>query len=225
MPAFHVLDKGEHGMNLYGYIEDYLSALRHEQGASKTTHKQYQAQLRHCHRWMTENGYPEPDLSDLTLPVLRRFLYFLSGKGLRPRTIRSYFCPLHSLGEFLIVNGALMDNPAKTLTLPKKDAAQRLTVSDDEVRELLLACQRQRNARRTALCHAVMSVLIFGGLRRAELCNLHLEDANLKEKSLLVRSGKGSKSRKVYIPDEAVIAIREWMALRWKDAPILTYSP
>ncbi len=204
-------------MNLYSLIEDYLQALRHEQGATATTCKQYQAQLRHFHNWLIENGYPTPTLGEFTLPVLRRFLYYLGGKNLRPRTMRSYFHPLRSMGEFLIANGALTENPAKALPMPKKDAAERLTVSDTEVRELLAACERQRNVRRTALCRAVMCVLIYGGLRRAELCNLYLEDVNAAEKSLLIRSGKGQKSRKVYLPDDAVNALKEWIAQRWPD--------
>lgn len=204
-------------MELYGVMEDYLRALKFEQGAAATTFKGYQAQLRHFHNWLMGNGYPAPVVADFNTPVLRRFLYYLGGKGLRPRTVRSYFHPLRALGEFLVANGLLKDNPAKALAMPKKDAAQRETVSDEEVRELLAACERQRNARRVAACRAVLCVLIYGGLRRAEVCDLQVEDVNVKEKSLLVRMGKGSKSRKVFLPDVAVSALKEWMAQRWAD--------
>ena len=105
----------------------------------------------------------------------------------------------------------------KALTLPKKDAAKRLTVSNDEVAGLLDACARYRNQRRAALHSAVLHVLIFGGVRRAELCDLHLDDVNLSEKSLLVRCGKGSKSRKIYLPQNALNAVREYLPFRPKD--------
>ena len=92
------------------------------------------AQLRHVHRWLTENGYPEPTTDCLNVPVCRRVLYYLSGKGLRPRSILSYFDPLDGLCAFLVEHGLLNENPVKRLTLPKKDAAVRKTVSDEEVR-------------------------------------------------------------------------------------------
>jgi len=203
-------------MNLYRAIEDYLLFIRHEQGVSSATFKGYRAQLRHFHRWLIENGYPNPGITDYTTPVLRRFLHYLAGKELRPRTIRSYFHPLTGLGRFLMANSLLTENPAKGLTLPKNDAAQRLTVSDEEIRQLLIACERQRHPRRIALCRAVLAVLVYGGLRRQELCDLRVTDADMQEKSLLVRCGKGSKSRKVFLCDDAVTALKEWIALRPK---------
>lgn len=208
-------------MLLYTLIGDYLQALRVEQGAAATTQKGYTAQIRHFHTWLTANGYPEPILADFNAPVCRRFLYYLSGKGLRPRSIRSYFHPLKGFGEFLIRNGVLTDNPAKTVTLPKKDAALRKTITDEEIALLLDACRRHRSPRRVALCRAVLCVLVYGALRRSELCDLRLEDVTLpdpKDKkskgSLLVRCGKGSKSRRIYLPDEALAALKEWLALR-----------
>jgi hypothetical protein len=43
------------------------------------------------------------------------------------------------------------------LILPKKDAARRLTVSDEEIRQLLVACERCRNPRQAAQNRAVLA--------------------------------------------------------------------
>ena len=203
-------------MRLDTIIKDYLQALRVEQGAALTTHRGYQSHLHHFHAWLTTNGYAEPTLAEFTVPVLRRFLYYLSGKNLRPRTIRSYFQPLKGIGEFLISNGLATENAAKGVNLPKKDAAIRKTVSDAEIRLLLDACTRERNARKSALNSAVLHVLVYGAIRRSELCDLRVDDIDVKAKSLLVRCGKGSKSRKIYLPDVAITALKEWLALRPK---------
>ena len=62
-----------------------------------------------------------------------------------------------------------------------------------------------------------MSVLCYGCLRRSELCDLRESDVDLADKSLLIRSGKGRKSRRVFVCADAVTALREWLALREAD--------
>ena len=170
-------------MQLTDCITDYLRFILHERGLSKNTHTGYQSKLRHLHRWLTENGYPAPTTDCLTVTLCRRFLYYLSGKGLRPRTIRCYFDPIDGLCQLLIANKLLTENPVKALTLPKKDAAKRDTVSNDEVAGLLEACSRYRVAKVAAQNSAVLHLLIFSGARRSELCDLHLSDIDLAEKS------------------------------------------
>ena len=204
-------------MQLTDCITDYLRFIRHERGLSENTHRGYQAQLRHFTRWLVENGHPQPTTDCLTVPLCRRFLYYLSGKGLRPRTVRSYFDPLGGMCLFLIENGLLTENPVKALTLPQKDAALRQTVSNEEIAGLLEACCRYRVPKVTALNSAVLHLLIFSGARRSELCDLHLADIDFAEKSLLIRAGKGQKSRKVYLPKNALDAVREYLPFRPKD--------
>ena len=199
-------------------ITDYLAFLRHEQGAAPTTCKSYASRLNTFLRWtVNEAGYPTPTLDDFTLPLLRRFLYARSNKGDRPRTIRGWFNALRGLGTFLVNNGALTENPAAKVQLPKMDAATRLLVNDAEVSAMFDACERQRTPRLTALSRAVLSVLCYGAMRRSELCDLHVDDVDLADKSLLIRSGKGRKSRRVFVCADAVDALREWLACRETD--------
>jgi site-specific recombinase XerD len=197
-------------------IEDYLLYALHEQHVAKTTHKQYRAMLRHFDHWMTENGYPDPALSDVSTPLCRRFLQYLSGKGLRPRTTRSYFHALRALGAYAIQVGLSTEDPIRAVSMPRKDAAGRLTISDDEIRLLLEAVERDRNPKRLAQRRAVLYVGIYGALRRAEMTDLRVDDIDVSRRSVLVRSGKGAKSRVVFLPDAAIAALREWITLRGK---------
>jgi site-specific recombinase XerD len=124
-------------MLLSDYVSDFLSYMAHEKGARATTLKGYQSQLRHFIRWMIENGYTSPTLSDLSTPVIRRYLYHhcnrkgANGKVQRPRSVRSYFHCLRSLGDWLVENSALTTNVFKSVLMPSKGIALRLTVSDE----------------------------------------------------------------------------------------------
>ena len=205
-------------MTLMDCMNDYHAYLKHEQGVSAQTAEQYISWMRYLHRWLEANGFENPTPDVLTSPTLRRFLYHLSGeKQYRPRTIRGVFSPVKGLAKFLVTNGVLSEDPTRSIQLPKKDAAIRLTISDAEIKALLAACERQRNPKQVALCCAVFQVLIYGALRRGELLDLRLDDVDYEEKSVLVRSGKGSKSRRVFVPKDCTDAVREWLAFRPKN--------
>jgi integrase/recombinase XerC len=204
-------------MKLSDCITDYLNFIRHERNLAKSTCLHYQCWLRHFTDWLDANGHPNADLDVFSVPVLRRYQYHKAKEGARPRTIHSAFHSLRGLGEFLTTNGLLDTNPCAGLTMPKKDAAQRLIVTDADVAALFEAAERQRTPRQVALSRAILCVLAYGGLRREEVCSLHISDVDLADKSILVRSGKGRKSRRVFVCTEAVHALREWLAQRETD--------
>lgn len=202
-------------MILEDCVRDYHAYLKHEQGAAPQTAEQYQSWLRYLLRWMAANGYPTPTVVDFNTTVLRRFLYHLSGeKDYRPRTVRGAFCPAKGLAKFLVRNGVLAEDPTATIQMPKKDAAIRDTVSDADVRALLDAAERQRNPKQVALARCVLSLLVYGALRRQELLDLHIADVDTTENAVLVRSGKGRKSRRVFVPASVSVAVKEWLAYR-----------
>ncbi len=71
---------------------------------------------------------------------------------------------------------------------------------------------------------ALIAVLSGSGLRRSEVVGLDLAHYNPEESSLLVRKGKGGKSRTVYLPAGAVSALDAWLKVRG-DAPGPLISP
>ena len=60
---------------------------------------------------------------------------------------------------------------------------------------------------------AIIALLYTGGLRRAELVNISLADYDPDEKMIKVK-GKRNKERLVHIPDGAVSALGDWLAVR-----------
>lgn len=201
--------------------EDYLNHIRHERNLSENTYYSYKSHLQRLESWLGTNGHPSPVLfrEGFTTQCLRKYLYYLSESGLRPRTIRSVFNAVRGIGAFAEENGLLSNNPSLTIRLPKKDAAERLLVSTGELTVLLEACDRQRNPATATISKAMFSVLIFCGLRSAELLDLKVSDINIGGKTLLVAHGKGDKSRVLYPPDECLEALSKWLQIRPNDHP------
>lgn len=98
--------------------------------------------------------------------------------------------------------------------MPKKDAARRPLIEDSEIQRLLDACERQADPRKVALSRAVLSTLIFAGLRRSECLGLRVQDVSIEANSILVANGKGAKSRRVYPCRECLTALADWLVVR-----------
>jgi len=207
---------GEAPPKLASWSEDFFYHIRHERGLAESTCVGYISWVRKFVGWLLENGYPNADTADFSVATLRRYQQSVSKRGIRPRTILGVFAPLASFGEFLIERGEIAENPVKYLTLPKKDAAIRPVVTEAEVRTMLGGVERFPHERKRALARAMLYTLVFTGVRSQELLDLKISHLNLQEKSLLVASGKGAKSRMVYLSDECMSAMKEWLALRGK---------
>ena len=90
-------------------------------------------------------------------------------------------------------------------------------LSLDEIKALIAHCLEIGTA--IALRDgAVISVLRCGGIRRQELVRLDKRDVNLETGAVLVRHGKGNKTRTVYLSQIALELVNRWLEVRG-DAP------
>lgn len=197
---------------------DYLNWLKHEIKKADTTHRTYQSWLNRYERWLADNGFPEPDLeAALSTSILRRYQYSLDKLGLVPNTIRAAFHPIRGLGEFLINQAGLLDeNPVKKLTMPKKNEGRRLTMCDKEAVDLLDAAGRQCDPRKVAMSIALVTALLYTGVRANELVHIKVEDVSLEREELLVSTAKGGKMRTLFPAPEFFVAVRAWLREREK---------
>ncbi len=116
----------------------------------------------------------------------------------------------------------LMDSRdyAKAIDLPRIKTSQNLrgrALSIDEIGALLEACAEDptpAGARDAAL----IAILRGAGLRRAEVVKLELRDFNASTRAVEVRGGKGGKNRTVYLPEDAIELVQEWLTFRG-DSP------
>ena len=123
----------------------------------------------------------------------------LESQKLSGGTIRRKLSALSSLFEYLCESNAVQTNPVKGVKRPKVESYEGKTpaLGDHQARELLdvpdgttLKGKRDR---------AVLSVFLYHGLRREELCTLNVRDITQRRGVLHLRvHGKGGKTR--YIP-------------------------
>lgn len=93
------------------------------------------------------------------------------------------------------------------IALAKPKKPQRLIreyLKKDEVKEIISFCRTLREK-------AIILTLAYSGVRLRELCTLRVSDINPIERSILVRDGKGSQDRIVYIPSKCVNGLERYI--------------
>lgn len=121
------------------------------------------------------------------------------GRPLAGATIRRKLSALSSLFEHLCECNAVLHNPVDGVTRPKVESYEGKTpaLGDHQARELLNAPNKETlKGKRDA---ALLSTLLYHGLRREEACSLKVKDVTQRRGVLHLRvHGKGDKLR--YIP-------------------------
>jgi len=196
-------------------VATYLKHIRVERGFSRKTVQTYQAWLRHFTRWLGGVVGVEPDITHITTERLRDFAaYLVDQRKHQPKSVHSAFHAIRSLTIYLSGQGLIPKDPCAGLKMPKRRSPQRPSASDEEVARLLKACDDLPDGRIGSLVKAIISVVAFAGLRRAELRDLKIGDVSFEQNAITIRNGKGGKARKVYPHPDCLAAIQAWLKVR-----------
>ncbi len=134
-----------------------------------------------------------------------------------PATAKKMMCALKRVLREARKLG-LMDaqSYAQAVELPPIKSSKKLrgrALSQKEITALMDACTNDPTLQGTRDA-ALIAILRGAGLRRAEVVKLELLDFNASTSAMEVRGGKGDKDRTVYLPDEAIAFVEDWLTLR-----------
>jgi integrase/recombinase XerD len=123
----------------------------------------------------------------------------LEGRALEPSTIRRKLSAIASLFDHLCEANAVTHNPADGVRRPSEglNEGKSAALGDDQAKAILEAPSAA--TLKGLRDRAILSALLFHGLRRAELCSLAVGDLQSRRGVMHFRVlGKGGKTR--YIP-------------------------
>ena len=175
------------------------------------TRRAYQNDLEAFLRFV---GVTEPnDFRQLTRAHLIAWRKELERQSLEPATIRRKLSALSNLFDFLCDQNAIAHNPAKGVKRPKEGANEGKTpaLSDAQAKRLLEA--PAANTLKGQRDRAILAVLLYHALRRAELCVLRVKDYAVRRGiPTLAVLGKGSRWRYLPVHPRAMTLIEDYLA-------------
>ena len=123
----------------------------------------------------------------------------LESRALEPATVRRKLSALSSLYDFLCESNAVPFNPADGVKRPNmgSNEGKSPALGDEQARAILEA--PDTSTLKGVRDRAILSTLLFHGLRRAELCSLAVGDVHSRRGVIHFKvKGKGGKTR--FIP-------------------------
>lgn len=185
---------------------DYLAHLA-SRGFAPPTVKNRRLSLLGFIRWCRGLGIHRP--REVTPAVLEGYRAWLrlrrktNGTPLAPITQRERLFAVHDYMGWLCSRGALSQNPAEGLELPRPGHPLPLAPLSDAQIERVLALPE--TATPLGLRdRAILETLYSTGIRRRELTRLSTIDLDPRRRILFVRQGKGRRDRVVPLGDRAL---------------------
>ena len=189
-----------------------------ENGCTLPTQRRYQSAVRAFAAWFERQNHEPFSPQHLTPIDLTGYIKQLQRES-ATSTVNVHVCALRSFCVWLVEQGQLERNPAQRLRAigTSKPLAPK-ALKSAQVNALLRAAQQTRHASRD---YALLQLMIQTGLRISECAALRLGDVRLSERQwqLVVRAGKGNKSRTVPLNASVRQALAEYLGPLWSIEP------
>lgn len=184
-----------------GFLLDQRS-----KGRSPKTIKNRRSNVMLLARWCTGQGEGDPE--KVTKAVMKAYLA-AQLEGRQGSGASTMYQDLRTFWSWFAADYET-DDPMKSVPRPKGHAKAVPVLAPGQLKAVFAAAKDQRPwyaARDTA----IVWLLLESGVRRAELANLDVEDVDLLARTVVVRCGKGGKSRVTVFGDETASALHKWM--------------
>lgn len=197
-------------MRLAEAITGFLETVEFEYGYSAHTLRAYRTDLRSLVDYLAERDVT--DSADLSIDVLRDWLWARQQAGLSSSTIGRGVATLKSFGGWLENRRVVPGNPASRLRAPKAAQSLPRVLSDEQMGRILdrAAVLAESGDPIEVRNHAILELLYASALRVSELSELPLQQLDLGERTVRVL-GKGGKERLVPFGAPAARALQRYV--------------
>lgn len=191
-------------------IEDFKNYLLLERNYSVDTAINYLSDISDLVSCINERKFV-PDLLHLEKQKhAEYFVSYLKNKGLSSKSIARKISSVRTFYNYLVDNHLVRLNPFIDVVTPKIEKRLPSIIDNDEINMMLNVIDTNKPLGERN--YLIIDLLYSLGLRVSELCNLKINDIDFSNKSLIVKSGKGSKDRYLVLHDVLVDELRNYIS-------------
>jgi len=197
-------------------IERYIQHLQYERNASPHTIRNYRSDLEQFRVFLIQHtGEEEVPVKSIDALRIRAYLAHLFEAEKKKTSIARKLSAVRAFFKFLVREGAVKENPSKTVSTPKLARTLPRIMTEEEMNEFLNRMAEGAATGDPVLIRdrAILELLYASGLRVSELVGLDLRQVNFGDGMVLVR-GKGDKERIVPFGSKARDALNAYLPVR-----------
>lgn len=169
---------------------------------SPNTVKNYLHGLKHFVLWL------DVPIEMVTHKKIGAYIDYLLCKRLKPKTINCYLNGVCQFYHYLSdEEGIRIVNPVKKPNIMNLPRGLPKHLKDEQIEILFNHLKGCRD-------RAMFMVMLRCGLRVEEVAHLSLGDIDLKRRMLFIQDGKGAKDRMVYISNDALHVLLDYLRVR-----------
>lgn len=206
---------------MYAEIDRFMDYLLSERNASRMTVKSYNDDLVQFaaflagledEEFQTQKGDSDLAAGEITPELIRAFVESCYDRSLKKSSISRKIACLKSFFTYLYNERIIDRNPAAEVSFPRREKPLPRFLYNGEVERILDFPVESFPDFRD---RAILETFYATGARVSELAAAEYVDLDLNARSLRVL-GKGARERVVFLTDDAVKRIREYLAERRK---------
>lgn len=158
------------------------------------------------------------EIEQITKHDIEAFVEHEQDRGLKIVSVRTRLVAIYAFLHFLVERGVVYPEVfAKKIKLRLPELLPR-AIDPDHVKQLLSVLDNIRD-------RAMILVLLRTGMRIGELLNTRVSDINIEERKIAIYEGeKNSLGRVVYLSDDAICSLRNWLRKRDAQKQVLFYG-
>ncbi len=193
------------------HVERFIEQLQAQRQLSEHTVCNYRRDILIFFTWYQDNK----EGMSIDRRCIQHFVAYMTGQKKAPATIARRLSALRQYFAFLLAEKIIAHNPAVDVKAPKKAKVLPKALPVDDINELLNHPDKYFDFKQAAHVrdYAIVELLYASGVRVAELASLNVGDIDLSGGQAVVL-GKGNKERLIHIGNKAVIALKQWLAVR-----------
>ena len=192
---------------MQGQLDRFVAYLRYEKSASPYTIKNYGSEIQEFIDFAADEG--AVDWPAVTVPLIRRYLLWLSSRQLAATSVSRRLSELRSFGQYLTRNGDIPRNPFHLVSLPRLPERLPNYLEYEEVLAMLRVPDTSKPA--GLRDRAILEVMYASGVRVSEVAGLNVGDYEREDARLRVW-GKGAKERIAFLGGPACSAVDAYVA-------------
>jgi site-specific recombinase XerD len=188
-------------MDITDAIIRYRRFLK-RRNVSPNTVKSYLNGLKHFVIWL------DVPIEETTYWKIVAYMDYLLGKRLKPKTVNCYLNSVCQFYHYLSEEEEVpIVNPVKKPNIMRLPRGLPKHLNDEHIEFLFKNLKGPRD-------RAMFMIMLRCGLRVEEVAHLSLGNIDLKRRILFIQDGKGAKDRIVYISNDALAALLEYLRVR-----------